>query len=49
MDFDDGSAGAIDGSKILYPRSVKAHLKEKNILMSQKSVLIVVNYMRKTA
>jgi hypothetical protein len=40
--------GAIDGSKILYAyRSVdtKAYLKGmKNILMSQKSVLRVVNY-----
>jgi C-terminal processing protease CtpA/Prc len=49
MDFDDGSAGAIDGIRYYTLARSKAHLKEKNILMSQKSVLIVVNYMRKTA
>jgi carboxyl-terminal processing protease len=53
MDFDDGSAVRLTVARYYTPtgRSIqKPYLKGmKNILMSQKSVLIVVNYMRKTA
>jgi carboxyl-terminal processing protease len=52
-DFDDGSAVRLTVARYYTPtgRSIqKPYLKGmKNILMSQKSVLRVVNYMRKTA
>jgi hypothetical protein len=51
MDFDDGSGG-LTVARYYTPtgRSIQKPIKGmKNILMSQKSVLIVVNYMRKTA
>jgi carboxyl-terminal processing protease len=50
MDFDDGSAVRLTVEDYTPTgRSTKPIKGMKNILMSQKSVLIVVNYMRKTA
>jgi carboxyl-terminal processing protease len=50
MDFDDGSAVRLTVADIIRYRSLdtKPYLKGmKNILMSQKSVLRVVNYMKR--
>jgi carboxyl-terminal processing protease len=52
MDFDDGSAVRLTVARYYTPtgRSIQSYLRGmKNILMSQKSVLIVVNYIEKTA
>jgi carboxyl-terminal processing protease len=52
MDFDDGSAVRLTVARYYTPtgRSIqKPILRGMKNILSQKSVLIVVNYMRKTA